>query len=179
MDSWSHGSHGPAKTDLDKFQETCDLLAQLSGKKAAAFDIHELQRIFLKIEKQEEVEPMSFAEQYHSYIVSAMIGLICHITIVNLIAVMTLTYGIVRHSTSWALRLLCERRRLQVLQPPKGHNKNRGRRGAVFSRKVNADSNFNNQKTNRIDCSTYPYLLSLALSDLFIGIAIAPLQLDM
>ena len=103
-------------------------------------------------------------------IVAAMAFIIVAIIFINLLAVITLTYGLIqRHRYATVERMVKEGVKPGMLMPGANYR---------YFTKSKADEYMNTEPL-RMNYKTYPYLLSMAISDLLIGVAIAPLQLDL
>ena len=117
---------------------------------------------------------------YEKASIYAMFALIIHIITVNTLAVTTLTYGILTTPNKLSVHWLFLRRKSLSKVGSAGPSR-MGRRSAFCSSVNEADFEGKNlsKVSQKVDCTTYPYLLSLAISDLLIGLLIAPLQLHL
>ena len=118
--------------------------------------------------------------------VAAMTVLLVYISVINFIAICTLIYGITSKSAALTIRRIFLSKRpvelgLQVhhknhsMDADGKHRSTACRRSAVIS---DAPPSFAEEGV-KLHSSSFPYLLSLAISDFIIGSFIAPLQLDL
>ena len=114
----------------------------------------------------------------------AMLSLIMLIVVINCLAIITLAYGIKTPVAPLTIRTIyfMQKRTLPTSKTMKKTKtgSNDGRQRRLHHPRHSSDDHRRFAMTSKaapnMDCSTFPYLLSLAISDLFIGIIIAPLQ---